>query len=361
MKRLAVRLSALLLGLLLALALAELVVRVARPGVYDRPMLRSEDGSISGDLSEVIGFLMDAPSEDGIESGSITQLAPHMSVLGCYDRPAWDYFDDQGCVSYRTNALGFRDDEFPLQRPAGERRVIAIGDSFTFGIGVPLEATWSQVVERGLTAAWHAPVQVVNAGFAAGFMPSYYTDWLLDAGLRLDPELVVVGVCLNDLGEIPMLAYGFDEPPSGSMLLDWVRRRMARRAVEQGLERMRTDPKAKRFDFKRVIDRDPRTWEGTQRALRATRDGLAAHGVGLVVAVFPMLSQLASDYPYQSLHDMLVAFCQAEGIEVVDLGPRFRGQQDTALWAHPTDQHPNDRGQAMLGAGILEYLLDRDR
>ena len=51
-----------------------------------------------------------------------------------------------------TNALGFRDHEFTQGRsPAC--RVLAIGDSFTFGWGVSLEESWPKVLETTLKQA----------------------------------------------------------------------------------------------------------------------------------------------------------------------------------------------------------------
>src|SRR5882672_3323079 len=42
---------------------------------------------------------------------------------------------DDGAV--RTNAFGFRGHETALAKPAGTRRVLGIGDSFTFGSSYP--------------------------------------------------------------------------------------------------------------------------------------------------------------------------------------------------------------------------------
>lgn len=359
MKRGLRALLALVLGSAAALALAEGVLRWLRPGMYDRPLLVSADGTASADLSEVVGFLASAAG-DG-QRTSLTQLAAGFVLRGCYDRPAWDYFDADGCVEYRTNSLGFRDDEFPLARPPDEYRVLALGDSFTFGIGVGLGDSWPQILERRLAVERGTPVQVVNAGFAKGHMPPHYAPWALREGLLVQPQLVIAGLCLNDLGDIPMMAYNFDPPASGSALLDLWRRVRGRRAVDAALERQRTDPAAaRRFDFLRTIQRDPKVWAGTGAALVALRDGLRERGIGLVVAVLPMLSQLRGENPYAPVHATVVAFCAEQGIEVVDLLPALAGRVDTDLWAHPTDQHPNDRGQALLAEGILAYLRGRD-
>lgn len=361
MKRIAGRLAALLLGLLLAAGVAELAVRVIRPGLYEISHFETLDGHRASDLSAVLTAFDKSAQPAGAQG--LTALAPGLVLRGCYDRPRWDYFDENGCVEYRINSLGLRDDEFPLTRPDGEYRVLAIGDSFTFGLGVAAQDAWPAALERLLTAERGSAVQVINAGFAAGHLPSLYEPWILDEGLTLDPQLVIVGLCLNDLGDIPMLAYDFEHEQlqSGSALIDWIWRLRGKRAVRQALELQRTDPtSAKRYDFARKVAAEPGVWNSTQAALVRTQRRLAERGIPLVLAVFPMLSQLSSDYPFAGLHQLVADFCQQQGIERVDLAGAFLGRNELDFWAHPTDQHPNDRGQALLARGILDHLRGRD-
>jgi len=126
------------------------------------------------------------------------RLTPGLRVKQGYDRPRWDYFDAQGCILIEHNSVGFRDEEFPLQKPAGEFRVLALGDSFTYGSGVQAQDAWPQVLERDLSHGGRK-VQVINCGFAAGsYAPAGYDTWMASDGLLLQPDLVVVGFCLND-------------------------------------------------------------------------------------------------------------------------------------------------------------------
>ena len=55
----------------------------------------------------------------------------------------------------RINAFGFRDVEVAERAPPGRLRVLALGDSFTFGWGVELEDTWVKRVEAALRARGH--------------------------------------------------------------------------------------------------------------------------------------------------------------------------------------------------------------
>lgn len=97
-----------------------------------------------------------------------------------------------------TNALGLRGPELGAKTP-GARRLLAIGDSFTYGHGVQDDEAYPAVVERLLRARGR-DVQVVNAG-----VPGYNTDqaytWMLRDGFTLAPDVVLAGVHCSDVSD----------------------------------------------------------------------------------------------------------------------------------------------------------------
>lgn len=63
-----------------------------------------------------------------------------------------------------ANSQGLRDDEIPIQRPEGEVRILALGNSTTWGTGVDLHDVYANQLERALGDH----VQVINAGGEGG-------------------------------------------------------------------------------------------------------------------------------------------------------------------------------------------------
>ena len=103
------------------------------------------------------------------------RLAPHFE--GRIER--------KGHVSeFTTNSLGLRSDE---PGPKRGPRILAVGDSFTWGWGVRQDEPWIQVVGRELESA-----EVVNGG-----INGYGTDGALATlsrvGPVLEPDLVLLG------------------------------------------------------------------------------------------------------------------------------------------------------------------------
>lgn len=101
-------------------------------------------------------------------------------------------------VEYQTNNLGLRGrTKYQAERDAGVRRILLLGDSFTFGQGVSLEDLWTVRLERNLNQSG-SPVEVVNAG-----IPSYDTRqqflFLQRIAPQLNPDAVVLVFLPNDL------------------------------------------------------------------------------------------------------------------------------------------------------------------
>ncbi len=94
-----------------------------------------------------------------------------------------------------VNSLGFRDREFSVQRNA-EYRIIAIGDSFTFGWGLNIEDTWVKQLEAHLRQRGHK-VEIANLG-RGGTYPRNYADVAEKAIPLLKPDLVLIAVLQGD-------------------------------------------------------------------------------------------------------------------------------------------------------------------
>ena len=97
-------------------------------------------------------------------------------------------------VAYQINSLGLRDREVSEEKPAGVKRILLIGDSFTEGTGVPIEATFGRKLENFLK------FEIINAG-VSGYSTLHEYLWLKNRGLNLQPDLVVINVNETDLGE----------------------------------------------------------------------------------------------------------------------------------------------------------------
>lgn len=105
-------------------------------------------------------------------------------------------------VYAHINSKGLRGEEFSEKSDQIVKRILVLGDSFTFGLGVSDTDTYPYQLERILKEKG-MNVEVINAGYADGFAPDSYYLFLKERGLALSPDIVLVGFfVLNDITDI---------------------------------------------------------------------------------------------------------------------------------------------------------------
>jgi lysophospholipase L1-like esterase len=119
--------------------------------------------------------------------------APH-PYLSYYPNPNYR----KGQTSH--NSLGYRNDEFPLEKPDDVYRIVALGGSSTYDVSIKdNQKTFTAQLEKLLKDEYgYQNVQVINAGVPG------YNSWEILANLEfrvldLDPDLVIIYENTNDV------------------------------------------------------------------------------------------------------------------------------------------------------------------
>jgi lysophospholipase L1-like esterase len=101
-------------------------------------------------------------------------------------------------IDVRTNSLGLRGPELSVVKPERTFRVLAVGDSCTFGSGSRTDQTYPWKLQEILRAEHpELGVEVVNAG-VPGYTSYQARRYLEVEGFRLAPDAVVIAVGFND-------------------------------------------------------------------------------------------------------------------------------------------------------------------
>ena len=95
--------------------------------------------------------------------------------------------DKDADVITRTNSLGYRGENFEIEKNEGEKRILVVGDSFILGWGVSDSEVLTQVLEEKLKDQY----KIINAGYAGGMGPDGYYLHLKNYGMKLKPDLVI--------------------------------------------------------------------------------------------------------------------------------------------------------------------------
>ena len=255
------------------------------------------------------------------------------------NRPNATRLSRAGHAVWRTNSYGYSDDEFPVEKPAGELRGLMVGDSITQGFQLEYQETYPYLLERILDErdSLHDSHQMINAG-VAGYAV-YQEVAATRAGLRFDPDFVSIGFCMNDVTEPfrvskeyggagvdyhgvqeaanPLAAYLVNETGFGR-LVQYLGR------DKSSLEFRKRWEDYNVRDMVAAMD-DPRYAEAWKLVLGQLDEFYAVAeeaGIPALLIVFPYEFQLA-DEGWQEPQRILAAHARDHGAAVLDLAPIF--------------------------------------
>jgi lysophospholipase L1-like esterase len=298
------------------------------------------------------------------------RFAPGLHAYICYrdhESLARDWLDEQGCVEVSMNRHGLRERDDLETKPAGERRILCIGDSLTFGWGVPVERCWVRLLEDDLRGAG-VRARTVNCGAAGAIVADEY-QWALEKRFSvLQPDVVIVTLCLNDLLPSSGLCVLGPQPvPTGFLLFDYARTAFTRNPYDldpsyDWVGALLALPRLQGEDGGFYNDDRPfeAMWQqgAPQRALKAMKEWCGQRGLPFLVVLWPFLQGLGADqvYPFATMHRLVAEACTADLIPLLDLLPTLRGQDPPSLWVTPADLHPNPRAHRRACDAITPFV-----
>jgi lysophospholipase L1-like esterase len=230
----------------------------------------------------------------------------------------------------RLGERGWRGPAWDAARRGARHRVLALGDSWTFGRGVPDDATWPARLEEILRARGH-DVAVFNAG-----VPGYDTvqeetvfAQLADA---VAPTFVVLAWLPNDVTERSEHARQGLTVLDGQLVYDVERYRTWKRQVEHGGMYASALYRFLRLRIKRLGGRDRSRWKVdldaealaySQAPLARIQRRADALGAPLLVVLSPREEEVAGTAPIDH-HARMAGFARDRGAGVVDLASAWR-------------------------------------
>lgn len=100
--------------------------------------------------------------------------------------------------TFETNSQGLRSPEIPLEKPAGEYRLLMVGDSFVEGVGVEQEQTLPSLLQSHAREAGAGALTVINGGLS-GTGPARYGKVIFNVLPKYDADGVLITIYANDV------------------------------------------------------------------------------------------------------------------------------------------------------------------
>ena len=382
MRRLAVRVLLVLVGLGLGFLPIEIGLRLAGPNIpLDLTMARFQV------YHPVYGFFHRPGVSGWLRTGEFTSYV-------------------------KFNSRGLRGPEVAVPKPAGTFRVLVLGDSVVEGAQVAQEDTMAarlgpELARRGLADR----VETINAG-VAGFGTGQELLYLEREGLQLEPDLVVlVFTIANDTGDNglsiarrwklaaerrPFFVVGADdelhllpfqapppEPFEGvraflrdrSVLFNVLELWAVGKTVARAQGSVVPPLDAEKEVYLREIGDDwQQAWDITERLLARVDEVAARIGAPLVVVLAPTQWQTYDDlwrgfigttgradrrYSMTAPNERLAEIAERRGLRMLDLLPAFR--REVAAGAPPVhfrrDGHWAEHGHRVAAREVADYVF----
>ena len=187
----------------------------------------------------------------------------------------------------------------------------------------------------------------------------------LGQALTQNPDLVILGVCLNDTEDwhrpeefkawrneiLPRKPEGW---------VDWI---TLRSQLAQWIYRKKEGGRSHRAHldyYRKLYDPAYSGWVRFTDALRDFQIYCGEAGVPLLVAVFPLMSWDFSEtsYPFLWVHEQITTELKASKIAFINLWPAFRDKTSIRMQAIPKlDGHPSEIAHRIAAEAIFEHLI----
>jgi hypothetical protein len=308
-----------------------------------------------------------------LSSGLLALVAAELVARAAYEAPWYERLvaeqQESRELDYERNQYNLRGPAYAYPKPADARRVLMLGDSFTFGMGVARdEDTFARRCERALNAELDLPgvarVELFNGAIIGSVTITWAQVWDEMKG-RLDPDVLVLVFFLRDgtlAGSVPEFFDAIRDEIAARNRASWAYRHLALyRLWKDARDRERIRAHYTRA-FRRAYfgdEEETAEWRAAREHLARIVGEARARGCTVGFVVFPVLSGLAEEpYAFQDICDLLADFAREHELAHLDLLDAFRGREGADLWVSPFDQHPNEAAHAIAAEALTPFLAE---
>jgi lysophospholipase L1-like esterase len=263
------------------------------------------------------------------------------------------------------NADGYADRLYAIPRPAEVFRIVALGDSMTFGFGVPMGKSFVDQMEEMINRGGkYVPTEILNLG-VPGFNTYEEYKALIAMGDKLEPHLVLLNYFPNDVmpdryHPSPFAVCPPDVLPFGG-LRDFFLSFALFRVFHDGYFMIRFGANPDSLGFTSYLKERNPGLACSFYYLRGIKSFCEMRRIPLLVTIVPWLSpQLTAENPAPEAYvtEHLSARFREMGIEPLDMCPALAGYSASRLSL--SDTHPNELAHGLFAEYLLKKLTEKN-
>ena len=246
-------------------------------------------------------------------------------------------------VNVVINSHGHRNKETTINKPPQTTRLVMLGDSLTFGWGVPLENTVSERLETLLNEGSHDKrFEVINAGIGNTNTEMQVARFLADEA-KFSPDIVILNYFINDAELIPRPNKNIFMKYSASYVFFSLRIASIGRIFFGG--------KQWNQYYLDLYKEKSEGWLRAQFFFKKLSQYCQSKNIQLLLVNYPELHQL-QPYSFRVVTQKLKNMAKQQEVLFFDLLTTFQGQKEEDLWVSRQDQHPNSLACKLIAQAI---------
>lgn len=267
--------------------------------------------------------------------------------------------DGYGC-KVSTNASGFRDLDYVIPKPNDVYRIVVLGDSVTFGVGINLKDTYPKQLQQLLNQDSKTDFEVINTG-VRGYNTYQQVQLLKEDALIYDPDMIIVGFVLNDAEPFSAQS-GMIDPKHQTLIkiknffkqhtysYAFLRKRLE-------LLRHKCDVKAYQEQYLDQFKPGHKGWEECYQAIEELAKICAKYNIKLVTVIIPRVEYFKQKPPYMDVYERVYNAWQKNNATVYNAYEAFEGKDPAEMKVFPSDTfHYNKEGNKILA----EYIYEKE-
>ena len=288
------------------------------------------------------------------------------------------------CV--KINSKGLRDREYDYKKLGGIKRIVVLGDSMTWGVGVEEKEIFTEVLEDNFLKN----IQVINMG-AACYGNDQELLFLREEGVKYSPDLVIVAFNVNDLVNNMHYIQSFQYKPmfvldaENKLILTNVpvpqksflsfgmflythshtfnflfERLQSRGILDRLIKKVFSKKDASTTNVSYITERQ-NGYNLTKAILKEIDTVAEANNAKTMIVIIPSRTQVKNKNCDPEINGVLVDFGKESNIPVLDLLPEFRNHAENGEQIYfEFDCHWNANGHKLTAELIYDKLIEEE-
>jgi len=291
-----------------------------------------------------------------IEGSSLDEIKKRYVELKFEKGVSIDTQKHISCLTYPWKYIDENYDLEPGQIKASEKRLAFIGDSFTYGQGVPRENSFPEITQ-GLLDEKHENWRVFNISRPGLDFPDTYEYFRKT--LEISPDIIIYVWFINDIPKLGRVEKGPVITNDYVTLTDpvhFLKGPNLVKLVRSSYLKWQASRKTVKWYHDIYSKRNATGVNSFRTYLENMKKEASRQSAEFGVVLFPVLVGSPGRYLFRREHDIVRMILNDVSIPYLDLTEHLLSGHTPDLWVHELDHHPNSKAHRIAAASVFEFL-----